>query len=159
MEKSLGRQLVSRKILSGHPVNMHIVGVFSRTKMDLGKMHLWGTWLCSSCPEVFNKGWGRTGLAFAENKGCPQVALHGVGSGSSTEYIPSLEGHPFQCFGGDVPPIQKVSLQLCEVMLRSPGITHTRTLVFRSLGPMHHPLAMWGRWHHRCEVAARITER
>ena len=98
-------------------MSMHIFRAFPRSMLDLGKVHLWGKRFCSICPEVLSKWWGRAGLAFAENKSCLQVARHCVHRGFSTEDTPSLEGHLLWCFGGNLPPIQKVSLQLCEVML------------------------------------------
>ena len=74
-------------------MSMHIFRAFPRSMLDLGKVHLRGTWFCSICPEVLSKWWGRAGLAFAENKSCLQVARHCVHRGFSTEDTPSLEGH------------------------------------------------------------------
>lgn len=139
-------------------MSIPIFRAFPRSRLDLGKVHLWGTWLCSTCTEGLNKGWGRAGLAFAENKSRPHVARHCLHRGSSTEGTPSLEGHLLWCFGGNLLPIQKVSLQLHEVMLGSAGIIHARTLLSSRLGPVPHPASVRGRWHHRC-VLVCITGR
>lgn len=146
VEKSLGRQYISKKILCGCRMSTHIFRAFPRSRLDLGKVHLWGTWLCSTCPEVLSKWWGRAGLAFAENKSCLQVARHCVHRGSSTAGTPSLEGHLLWCFGGNLTPIQKVSLQLCGVMLLwYPGIIHAGASFFSSrLGPAHRPASVTG---------------
>lgn len=47
-------------------MSMHVFRAFPRSRLDLGKVHLWATWLCITCPEGLIKVWVRAGLAFAE---------------------------------------------------------------------------------------------
>lgn len=101
-------------------MSMYIFRAFLRSTLDLVKVHLWGTWLHSTCPGVLSKKWGRAGLVFAGNKSHLHVARYCVHRGSSTENTTSLEGHLLWCFGGNWPPIQNISLRLCEVKLLYP---------------------------------------
>lgn len=49
-------------------MSMHIFRALPRRGIDLGKVHLSITWLCSSCPEVPIEWWGRAGLVSAAYK-------------------------------------------------------------------------------------------
>lgn len=128
VEKSLGRQCTSKKIFCGCCTSMHIFRAVPRYRIDLGKMHLWGTWLCSGGPEVPIKWWGRAGLVFAAYK-WPEILF--------TDNLPRkthllLKGF----FGALEATCQKASQQLC-------GIIHAGTLLSSKLGPAPCPTSMW----------------
>lgn len=84
-------------------VNMYIFRAFPRRQLDLGKVYLWGTWLCRTCPEVFSKWWGRAGLTFAENKSSLQMTRYGAHRGSSLKGMPLLKDISFDALKATCP--------------------------------------------------------